>query len=399
MNNTLQSRKILCALGLGTAFSLMGDATLYAVLPTHTEEAGITLVVVGILLGVNRAIRLLSNGVAGWLYDRVSQRKLFILGLGIGAFSTACYAMSKGLWLLFFGRVVWGIAWSLIWVGGGTILLNISRESDRGRLSGFYQAWFFLGAGTGAFLGGMLTDLLGYYPTLRILSCIQALSMVLVWFLLPPIPRDDVSGSAIGQDSRSVRSLLTKDFGVTITLQGINRFCISGVLMSTLGLLVKERISSPNMLIGAATLTGLLIAGRTVVSMLVAPLAGYLSDRSGNRWRIMSGSLFVGCLAMLFLSFNSPILIIAGVLGGAVIASAVQSLSITLTGDLVEAAHRGKAISILHTVGDLGSAIGPPCAYALLFHLGLSGLYVVCAGLFGLTCVLLAIYTTTHDYL
>ena len=391
MNSILQSRKILCALGLGTAFSLLGDATLYAVLSTHTEEAGITLAAVGILLGVNRAIRLLSNGVAGWLYDQLSQRKLFVLGLGIGAFSTACYALSKGLWLLFFGRVVWGIAWSLIWVGGGTILLNISEESERGRLTGFYQTWFFLGAGTGAFLGGLLTDLIGYSSTLWILSAMQALSIGLVWCLLPSIPRN-VHDPAFDPGSRSVRSLLSKDFGMTIALQGLNRFCISGVLMSTLGLVVKERVISPNMLIGAATLTGLLIAGRTVVSMAVAPLAGFLSDRWGTRWRVMTFSLFVGCFAMLFLSFSSASLIVAGVLGGAVIASAVQSLSITLTGDLVEAAHRGKALSILHTFGDLGSAIGPPCAYALLFRLGLNGMYLVCAGFFGLACVLVAIY-------
>jgi Na+/melibiose symporter-like transporter len=63
-------QKILFALGLGTAFSLFGDTTMYAVLPTHTAEAGITLVMVGILLGVNRAVRLVFNGVAGWCYDR-----------------------------------------------------------------------------------------------------------------------------------------------------------------------------------------------------------------------------------------------------------------------------------------------------------------------------------------
>ncbi len=43
----------------------MGDATLYIVLPTHTAEAGIPLASVGILLGVNRAVRLLTNGPAG----------------------------------------------------------------------------------------------------------------------------------------------------------------------------------------------------------------------------------------------------------------------------------------------------------------------------------------------
>ena len=35
--------RLLFALGLGTALSLMGDATIYTVLPTHTADAGITL--------------------------------------------------------------------------------------------------------------------------------------------------------------------------------------------------------------------------------------------------------------------------------------------------------------------------------------------------------------------
>ena len=48
-------------LGLGTALSLMGDATLYTVLPTHTAEAGIPLSSVGIMLGINRAVRILLN--------------------------------------------------------------------------------------------------------------------------------------------------------------------------------------------------------------------------------------------------------------------------------------------------------------------------------------------------
>ena len=53
--------KIFLPIGFGTAFSLWGDAALYAVLPTHTTEAGILLGAVGIILGVNRAIRLLSK--------------------------------------------------------------------------------------------------------------------------------------------------------------------------------------------------------------------------------------------------------------------------------------------------------------------------------------------------
>jgi MFS family permease len=75
---SIHPRKVLFPLGLGTALSLMGDGTLYTVLPTHTVEAGVALSSVGIILGVNRAVRLFLNGPAGLAYDRWSRRRLFV---------------------------------------------------------------------------------------------------------------------------------------------------------------------------------------------------------------------------------------------------------------------------------------------------------------------------------
>ncbi|GAK60936.1 major facilitator superfamily MFS_1 [Candidatus Vecturithrix granuli] len=354
---------------------------MYTVLPTHTAEAGITLALVGILLGVNRAVRLVFNGVAGWCYDRITQRGLFLGGLALGAFSTACCAAAYQFWLLFVGRTLWGVAWSLIWIGGGVILLNLAESAERGRWTGWYQTWFFFGAGSGAFLGGMLTDLMGYHPTLWIITAIQACSVVVVAMFLPSIP-DRMPAIRKEQPSQSLKTFFTHDFGLTVFLQGINRFCIPGMLAATLGLLVKERLVSPQFVLGAGTITGLLIAGRTVLSMAIAPLSGYLSDRLKSRWSVLSFALIIGIAAMLFLTSHIVLLIVIGFLCSAVITSSVQSLTITLTGDLVADAHRGKAVSILHTVGDLGSALGPPCAYTLLLYTGLSEVYLVCAFLF-----------------
>ncbi|MBL7062650.1 MAG: hypothetical protein ISS49_00395, partial [Anaerolineae bacterium] len=97
--------KVLLPLGLGTALSLMGDATLYTVLPTHTVEAGIALGSVGIILGINRAVRVFLNGLAGLAYDRWPRRRLFVPALFIGALSTAVYAATHGFWPLLIGRL------------------------------------------------------------------------------------------------------------------------------------------------------------------------------------------------------------------------------------------------------------------------------------------------------
>jgi len=381
-------QKILFALGFGTACSLMGDATLYAVLPTHIAEAGITLGLVGILLGVNRAVRLVFNGIAGWLYDHISQRLLFLVGLGIGAFSTLCYAFAPGFWLLLSGRVFWGMAWSLIWIGGGTILLNVTSESERGRRTGLYQTWFFAGAGAGALLGGVLTDVTGYRTAMGILASLQAVSAVTVIFLFPPMDKN-VPPHPPNPLEKPSGGFFSRDLCLTATLQGINRFCLAGILHATLGLLVMERIMSPHFLIGVATMTGLLIAARTVIGMSAAPLAGYVSDIIGSRWRVISWMLLLGVVTMFSLATGHVLFIISGILLSAILSSTLQSLTITLTGDIVAADRRGQAISFLHTAGDLGSALGPPCAYALLSYFGLERIYLCCAGLFFLSWLLL----------
>lgn len=120
---SIHPRQVLFPLGLGTALSLMGDGTLYTVLPTHTADAGIALSSVGIILGINRAVRLLLNGPAGLAYDRFPRRWLFVPALFIGAISTAVYAATHGFWPLLVGRLLWGLAWSGIWVGGATVIL------------------------------------------------------------------------------------------------------------------------------------------------------------------------------------------------------------------------------------------------------------------------------------
>jgi MFS family permease len=59
-----------------------------------------------------------------------------------------------------------------------------------------------------------------------------------------------------------------------------------------------------------------------------------------------------------------------------------------MTGDVVSREQRGRAIGLLHTVGDFASAVGPGIAYVLLPQVALSGLYVACACIFALALLI-----------
>lgn len=375
--------QVLFPLGLGTALSLIGDSTIYTVLPTHTADAGISLASVGILLGVNRAVRLLLNGPAGLAYNRWPRRRLFVPSLMVGALSTALYAATRGFWPLLVARILWGLAWSGIWVGGATIILEVSDDGDRGRWTGLYQTWFFLGSAFGALAGGFLTDLVGYANTMWIGAALTALGGGVAWARLPETrrPRRPPRSHVDEAPPAAPLARVSGPLATAVLLLGVNRFVSAGVVAATLGLMVRDQLQPLAVALGVATVTGAFMAARTLISMVAAPLGGTLSDRAGGRWGVTAWAVALGAVGLLLMAWGTPAAVVAGVLLSSASAGCVQSLTTTLTGDLVEPAQRGGAIGLLHTSGDLGSAIGPSLGLALLPLAGLRGAFLLCAAL------------------
>ena len=83
--------------------------------------------------------------------------------------------------------------------------------------------------------------------------------------------------------------------------------------MATLGLLVQERLGQAGELFGVATITGVLMAARTSLSIVAAPAAGVVSDRLGSRWRVSGWLLAAGAAGMALLAQPGPAAILAGI--------------------------------------------------------------------------------------
>ena len=155
-------------LGIASALSLLGDSTLYTALPSHTAAAGITVGAVGIILSANRLVRIFINSPMGSAYDRFGRRRPFVVAIILAVFSTLCYAVLEDFWSLLASRIVWGVAWAFILVGGYSMVLDITTKANRGRTSGVYQAALRMGGLVGMLCGGFLTDTVGYRPGLVI---------------------------------------------------------------------------------------------------------------------------------------------------------------------------------------------------------------------------------------
>lgn len=378
----------LLSVSLATGLSLLGDSAMYTVLPSHYGAVGLTLATVGILLSVNRFIRVFLNGPVGILTDRWPRRWVFVPAVILGGISTAIYALSGSFWPLMAGRLIWGLAWAGIWISGNAIVLDISTDENRGMFIGRYQIAFFLGAASGSILGGILTDLLGYHWAMACASTLTLFGAMVALFLLPETshwrsPASEVSRQTKLEDKApDIPQLIS-----ATALLGVNRLVVAGIMIATFGRYLADMLGSVvnigQLTVGVATITGLALGLSTLIGMVAAPAAGRLSDRYKSRWGVASGGLTCGLTGFSLLAIGTPIALISGLPLVSISSGSNQGLSTALMGDLSPRVRHGRRLGILFTVGDLASAIGPPLAYALLPIIGLSAIYGASAGLIG----------------
>jgi MFS family permease len=297
------------------------------------------------------------------------------------------------------GRILWGIAWAGIWLGGSTVVLDLATDKNRGRLSGRFQMWFFIGVGVSSILAGVLTDALGYVDGLRVSAAI-ALVMGLVWLLFLPETRptsDDTSAdnettaSAASASEPPGKPRLQSPFALAtaIALLGVNWLIFIGVIGATMPLLLQDRIGNTAVVLGflipLATLTGALTASNQLLSLVASPLSGWLTDLTGNRWGLVLLSCLLGAISLGAIAVGGGLLLVLATLFSAISAGIMQTQVMTLIGDHTAGNRHGRMLGILSTAGDLGSATGPLLAYALLPEIGLDGIFWLMAGILALS--------------
>ncbi len=373
-------------LGIGIVLSLLGDSTLYTVLPDPSVAGrlGLSLGWVGLLLGINRLARLATNSGAGLIYDRLSRRRILVASLALGALCNVLYALANGPALFVVGRLLWGAAWSGLWIGGNTAVLDLSGDGLRGRYSGQFQMWFFVGAAVGAFSGGLFTDLLGFRGAMWLSAAATGVA-ALMWQMLRPETRRASGPPAAPVGWGSLRGLLVREALPTAVPVLAVRFVFAGVMASTTILWLEQfigrRFELGALIVPLATFTGAFSAARFVASIVGAPVAGRVSDRLRHRWPVLTVSMAVGAIGVWLMGVQLVGLALGGAVLAAVTSGSVQALATAVLGDQVEERRKSRALGVVYTLGDLGSALGPPLALGLLPVLGIAGVYRLSAGL------------------
>lgn len=354
-----------------TALCLVGDSMLYVALPVHWEEFGLTsLWQAGVLLSVNRLVRLPLNPAVSRLYRRISARSGMLLAAALAAATTVGYGLAGSFAALIVLRALWGLAWTFLRLGAYFTVLTTADDSSQGRAMGMYNGLMRTGSLFGMLLGGVLADTWGTGLTCAFFASVSVLAVPLIWFAVPRNAKGMAEEAAAGEDGYSLFSHW-KVLSVLLIGTAV-AFVYQGMLISTLSYLVKIRIPAGLdlgwALVGAASLGGVLQAVRWSWEPFLAPFFGWLSDhpRAGRKKTFIISSL-IGAALFAFLPADMgllPWLLLLLLLQ-------VTATALTTAGDAVAAdtavrsGAKIKVITAYSVLTDVGAAAGPAAAFAL----------------------------------
>lgn len=363
--------------------SLLGDTLLYTVLPVSAASLGISRPMVGVILSLNRWVRLLTNPLAARLFERFPAGALIFVAIVLSAVSTAMYALPAALVVFLVGRLLWGFCYSLLRLGSFLAALE-DAASHAGRRIGNTRAVWGLGYFAGAVFAPFAMEAIGWTG-----ACVVAAALTLVAGVGPAYLasswRRHVRLPEEGHIPASVWEPRLLALFVTATVQlGL----YAGILVAAGGFRVDELFhdGAPifSFIVPATFVAAAFALTQRVAQVVWTPVAGRWSDRSASWAFVTSTVIALTSVALLALLRPDPVVFV--VIGGIAF---VNGLTTTIAVELVVSRRsrdhdRPRILAALHTWQDAGAA-GGALLGGVLAAVGAAPALLVGAALLGLT--------------
>ncbi len=337
---------ILGNVAMGMFMSTLDSSIVNVALPTlslklHSDLSTLQWVITAYLLTIASLLP-----VMGRVADLIGRKRVFSLGLLIFGFGSALCGLSNNIWFLVAMRVVQALGSSMIMANSAAIIIANFPPEERGRSLGLIGTIVALGALTGPSLGGFLVSTSSWRAIFYVNVPIAIIGYIITQIVLPAdnlkqVKEDfDFKGAFLFGGGMLTLLLAInngQDWGWVSTpiLAGL----VAGLILLGLFLVAESRVRSPLIdlslykikpfLIGNVTgfimflamasnnilmpfylqhvlyygtsEVGLIMTAFPLTMLIVAPISGYLSDRSGPVF-LTTGGLFLVSIGLFYMS-------------------------------------------------------------------------------------------------
>ncbi len=344
--------------------------------------------VIGLPISIFMFVWALSMPWAGLWGDRVGHRRAFMVGAIITCAGLLLTAATQTIFDLVLWRCMTAFGYGLVFVTAQSYIANNTPPSQRTKGMAIFLASFFAGSLSGAAIGGILSDRIGYpltFVTSALLSAGTALFAARFLHSAPPSAQN--AKRKLG--SADFKALLRNPKFVVITFLAAipAKIALTGFLYYSAPLYLKFLGNNQS-----ATGRAMMAYGLVIVGM--SPSIARLADRFGHqRWFVAVGG-YVAAASMFLIHFRDDAVGVALAITFLGIAHSIGvspqlALVSEFCQDVVKEVGLGTATGIFRLIERLGNVLGPMIAGILIAKFGFKGAFygigilcLVCATLF-----------------
>ena len=350
----------------------VGFGVVAPAIPVYAREFGVGRTAAGAVISAFAFMRLVSALGSGRLVNRIGERLVLAVGIGIVAVSSALAGLAQSYTQLLVLRGVGGVGSAMFTVSAISLLLRVVDADQRGRATGLWQSGFLVGAIAGPAIGGPLTDISLRAPFFVYAVTLAAAGGIGLAFLgrahLHDVEVDERPAATVTLP----QALRVSGYRAALVTNLGNGWALFGVRSSLIPLFVTEGMGASPTWTGV----GFFVSAAAQGGLLL--WAGGFADRVGRRPAMLIGSTVATLsLALVAVSDSLVVYVVAMALFGA--GSAFLSVAPSAVVGDVASGHGGTVIAAFQMSSDLGAVAGPLVAGRLADNYSLGAAFGVTA--------------------
>ncbi len=335
-------------------------------------------VVIGIPITVFMLVWAITMPFAGTWCDRIGYRLAFSVGAAMTTIGLFLTAYSTSLADLLLWRSITAVGYGIVYVTTQAYITVFVPTKEGTQGQAMFLASFFTGSLSGAAIGGILVDRLGFAMTFLLSAGLSAIAALYVLRSL-----GDETGRTVAKKALTLADfkLLVrhKQFAIVTFLSAVPaKVALAGFLYYSVPLYLKGLGYNQS-------ITGRVMMGYGLAIILIGPMVARLADQAQTRrWRFVMLGGYAAALAMavplLVEDMKGAVIAVIGLgVAHAVGVSPQMTLINDRCGETVREVGQATAVGIFRLVERIGTVTGPLLLGAMIALSGFMGAFVVLA--------------------
>ena len=381
-----RKRSALLALYGMNFLTSSGFGAFGVIMPLFMRDSGVSFVGLGLAFSAFGIVMAVTGIFFGAHSDMIGRKPYLVLSLILRAVVTFFYTQATSTADFIILQALSGLSTSLSAAIVPALITDLTKESERGRRFGGMGGFGWIGTGLGYFLGGVLSQIFGYFWSFIFLTVLILVSCFLILLFVPSyrLPTEErFNLGLVKQLSPNLRVWLVITFFTSLVIGPVE------VMVIPLYSVQPGPLGIDKILFGSFMSLSYILTSSTQF------IGGNLADKYNRRklaslFRLLSAPFILVQPLFPYFAYFVSMYILEGVGEGlsspcnnAMIASSVRS------------EHRGFDYSIMNLFGNLGGTVGFLIIGSTLETLGFTLPFVIRA--LGYVLVAAVIYLKLKD--